>query len=112
VTTILNGCDLAILSGDAPPWAPEGVGEGDLLVVSTGTHGLANGLGAVLDAAAVLPRRGRADIRIALVGEGATKGLPVLTSNPGRIADLIADGAWWPAWRSSWPAAAAASTGS
>src|SRR5690606_6162994 len=36
-------------------------------------HGIANGLNAVLDAAAELKRRGRDDIRLVLVGQGKLK---------------------------------------
>jgi glycosyltransferase involved in cell wall biosynthesis len=39
----------------------------------TGTHGTANGLDAVLDAAAVLKRRGAKDIAFALIGDGREK---------------------------------------
>ena len=44
-----------------------------LLAIFTGTHGNANGLHTVLDAAKVLRDRGRDDIRIALVGQGREK---------------------------------------
>ena len=39
----------------------------------TGTHGLANGLDAVLSAAAILKKKQRNDIKIALVGQGGEK---------------------------------------
>lgn len=70
VTVIPNGCDLDLFGGDVEPWRPDGVGPTDLLAVYTGTHGVANGLSAVLDAAAVLQKRGRHDVKIALVGDG------------------------------------------
>ena len=44
-----------------------------MLAIFTGTHGNANGLDSVLNAAAVLKERGRDDIRIALVGQGREK---------------------------------------
>jgi glycosyltransferase involved in cell wall biosynthesis len=68
-----NGCDLDIFAGPVSPWRPEGIDAKDLLAVFTGTHGIANGLDAVLDAAAELKRRGREEIRILLVGEGKLK---------------------------------------
>jgi len=43
------------------------------LAVFSGTHGVANGLDAVLDAAAELQRRGRPDVKIVLIGEGKLK---------------------------------------
>ncbi len=74
IAMIPNGCDLEIF--DAPEdtaWRPEGVAEGDLMAVFSGTHGLANGLGAVLDAVTVLKARGRDDIKIVLIGDGRLK---------------------------------------
>ena len=43
------------------------------MAVFAGTHGMANGLDAVLDAAAVLKQRGRADIKFLLIGNGKLK---------------------------------------
>lgn len=73
IALVSNGCDLDIFGGDAEPWAPEGVKPSDLLAIFAGAHGLANGLDAVLDAAAVLKRRGRSDIKIVLIGDGMEK---------------------------------------
>ncbi len=73
ISLVPNGCDLDIFAGPAAPWRPEGMNEKDLLAVFTGTHGMANGLDAVLDAAAELKRRGRKDIRLLLIGEGKLK---------------------------------------
>ena len=73
IKMVPNGCDLALFAGHVEAWRPEGVSEDQLLAIFTGTHGNANGLGAVLDAAAVLKARGRRDIRIALVGQGREK---------------------------------------
>ena len=75
IALIPNGCDFDVFGGGhgAARWRPEGVGAGDLMAVFTGTHGLANGLDAVLDGAAELRRRGRGDIRLVLVGDGMLK---------------------------------------
>lgn len=73
IALVPNGCDLDIFAGAADPWRPDGVRDDQLLAVFTGTHGIANGLDAVLDAAAVLKARGRDDIAIALVGDGKVK---------------------------------------
>jgi glycosyltransferase involved in cell wall biosynthesis len=73
ITLVPNGCDLAIFAARAEPWRPEGVSAGDLMAVFTGTHGMANGLGAVLDAARELRLRGRDDIKLVLIGDGAEK---------------------------------------
>jgi glycosyltransferase involved in cell wall biosynthesis len=73
VTMIPNGCDLTLFGAAVEPWRPAGVAETDLLAVFAGTHGVANGLDAVLDAAAELKRRGRTDIKLLLVGQGKLK---------------------------------------
>src|SRR5690606_24837860 len=51
IATVPNGCDIELFRADPEPWRPEGVGKDDLLAIFTGTHGIANGLDAVLDAA-------------------------------------------------------------
>jgi len=73
IAMIPNGCDIAIFRSGAGPWRPDGVDDDDLLAVFTGTHGIANGLDAVLDGARVLRERGRGDIKLALVGDGKQK---------------------------------------
>ena len=74
ITMIPNGCDIELLADAPEPERPDGVADSDLLAIFAGTHGQANGLGAVLDAAAVLKARGRSDIRFFLVGDGKEKG--------------------------------------
>jgi glycosyltransferase involved in cell wall biosynthesis len=73
IAMISNGCDIDIFSSAASRWRPDGVRDTDLLAAYTGTLGLANGLDAVLDAAAELKARGRDDIKLLLVGQGRTK---------------------------------------
>lgn len=73
IATIPNGCDIEIFRRNLAAWRPEGVLPTDLLAIFTGTHGVANGLDAVLDVARVLLDRGRDDIKIALVGDGKLK---------------------------------------
>ncbi len=73
IAIVPNGCDIEIFRSSSSSWRPEGVGEDDLLAIFTGTHGTANGLDAVLDAAGVLQWRGRDDIKLALVGDGRLK---------------------------------------
>jgi len=73
IALIPNGCDLDIFAGEVEPWRPEQIKADDLLAVFAGTHGLANGLDAVLDAAAELKRRGRDDIKLLLIGQGKLK---------------------------------------
>lgn len=73
VASIPNGCDLDIFASEHQAWRPEGVKPTDLMAIFTGTHGLANGLNAVLDAAVELKKRQRTDIKLVLVGDGMQK---------------------------------------
>ena len=74
VHVIPNGCDNDLFgAAAAAPWRPEQVAPTDLLAIFPGAHGIANGLDAVLDAAKVLLRRARSDIKILLVGDGMMK---------------------------------------
>lgn len=73
IAMVPNGCDLGLFAAPVEPWRPDGVREDQMLAIFTGTHGNANGLDAVLNAASVLKARGRDDIRIALVGQGREK---------------------------------------
>lgn len=84
IALVPNGCDLDLFAQDAPPWRPEGVAPTDLMAVFAGTHGIANGLDAVLDAAAELKRRGRGDIKLVLIGNGKLK--PTLQARAAREA--------------------------
>ncbi|WP_372622880.1 glycosyltransferase family 4 protein [Falsiroseomonas sp.] len=68
VAVLPQGADLDLFGPHVAPWRPAGMDE--VLAVYAGTHGAANGLEALLDAAALL--RG-AKIRLLLVGEGARK---------------------------------------
>ncbi|MBK8637502.1 MAG: glycosyltransferase family 4 protein [Chromatiaceae bacterium] len=104
IALIPNGCDLDIFGAPGEPWRPAGVGADDLMAVFTGTHGIANGLDAVLDAAAELNRRGRLDIKLVLIGDGKlkpalqaraqTEGLDNVVFHPpvgkGQLAGLMA----------------------
>jgi len=70
---IPNGCDLSLFGRPGKPWRPVGVNSDDFMVVYAGTHGFANGLDAVLDAARILLSRNRADIKFVFVGDGICK---------------------------------------
>lgn len=73
IVAIPNGCDLQLFGEAEPSWRPTGVADTDMMAIFTGTHGMANGLHAVLDAAAVLKQRNRNDIKLVLVGDGMFK---------------------------------------
>jgi len=74
ITMIPNSCDLDIFKTGLAGWRPDQLLAADLMAVFTGTHGVANGLDAVLDAAAVLKRRGNEAVKLVLIGDGALKG--------------------------------------
>jgi glycosyltransferase involved in cell wall biosynthesis len=74
VTMVPNGSDLDIFfpsQASVPPLP--GIAPDDLLAAFTGAHGRANGLDAVLHAAAELKRRQRHDIKLLFIGDGALK---------------------------------------
>ncbi len=73
IAMVPNGCDIDLFADHQEVWRPEGVRCDQLLAIFAGTHGSANGLDAVLSAAAELKSRGRDDIRIALIGQGREK---------------------------------------
>jgi glycosyltransferase involved in cell wall biosynthesis len=75
VVTIPNAADLDLFRSDPAVPLPDlpGVQPGDFVAAFTGAHGIANGLGAVLDAAAVLERRGVRHIRLLFIGDGREK---------------------------------------
>ncbi|MEJ6496937.1 glycosyltransferase family 4 protein [Pseudoalteromonas lipolytica] len=73
IELVPNGCDLNIFASELSAWRPKGVAEGELMAIFTGTHGMANGLDAALDAAVELKKRGRLDIKLVLVGQGKLK---------------------------------------
>lgn len=73
ISLIPNGCDLDLFSLERESWRPKNVQASDMMVLFSGTHGVANGLSAVLDVAAVLKDRKRSDIKFVLIGEGKLK---------------------------------------
>ncbi len=71
ITMIPNSCDLDLFRLSNEPLIDERFGNhDDFRLVFTGAHGRANGLDAVLDAAAVLKRRGVTGVRFVFIGEG------------------------------------------
>ncbi|MBA4135870.1 MAG: glycosyltransferase WbuB [Opitutus sp.] len=74
VEMIPNGCDLDLFTpAQREKLKLPGIEAGDFVAGFTGAHGIANGLDAVLDAAAELKRRGRCDIKLVLIGDGKCK---------------------------------------
>lgn len=74
VEMVPNGCDLDLFDPlHDEVLRPEGVGLNDLVAVFSGAHGMANGLDAVLDVAAILKMKGRTDIKLLFIGDGKLK---------------------------------------
>jgi glycosyltransferase involved in cell wall biosynthesis len=73
VHVVPNGCDLDLFGPHITPWRPAEAAPHECLALYAGAHGRANGLGTLLDAAAILRARGDARLRIVLAGDGAEK---------------------------------------
>jgi glycosyltransferase involved in cell wall biosynthesis len=89
IALIPNGCDLDIFAADVERWRPGDVGADDFMAVFAGTHGIANGLEAVLDAAAELRNRRRRDIKLVLVGDGKLKASLQARTQSERLENVI-----------------------
>ena len=57
IAMIPNGCDLNIFIKDIPAYRPQEVADSDLMAIYAGTHGIANGLDAIIDTAIELQNR-------------------------------------------------------
>ncbi len=74
VAMVPNGCDLELfVPGNREELRIDGIAPADFVATFTGAHGIANGLDALLDAAAELKRRGRSDIKMLFIGDGREK---------------------------------------
>jgi glycosyltransferase involved in cell wall biosynthesis len=89
VKLISNGCDEEVFGTAAPCRPVEGLAPSDFVAVFAGAHGLANGLDAVLDAAAILKQRGRDDIKLLLVGDGMRKSALVADGRSRGLDNVI-----------------------
>ena len=89
VTVIPNGCDLKIFGQDDSVWRPQEISEKDFMAVFTGTHGIANGLDAAIDAAIVLKERERGDIKLLLVGQGKLKPVLIARAQKEGLSNII-----------------------
>ena len=89
ICMVPNGCDLSLFSDVPRKMRPDGIGDHDLVAVFSGTHGVANGLGAVLDAARVLEQRGRNNIKLVLIGDGGEKAALVEQAASMQLGNLL-----------------------
>ncbi len=74
ILIVPNGCDVSLFSESHNQLNGfEKIKDSDFVALFAGTHGHANGLDAVINAAAVLQNRNRLDIKIVLIGQGKLK---------------------------------------
>lgn len=104
IAMIPNGCDIDVFATSRDRHRPEAETR-PLIATYCGTHGPANALGNVLDAAAQIKALGRTDIIIQLIGSGAEKAALVARAasegldnvrfvDPvpkGRLAEILAE---------------------
>lgn len=89
VAMIPNGCDLDIFAIEPDGWRPEGVSKTDMMAIFTGTHGLANGLDAVIDVASELQSRKQQHIKLVLVGNGMKKAALQKRAKELKLSNII-----------------------
>lgn len=89
IELVPNGCDLSLFSAGDAAWRPSQVESSDLMAIFTGTHGIANGLDAALDAAVELQKRGRSDIKLVFVGQGKLKANLVERAEREQLSNVI-----------------------
>lgn len=73
IDLISNGSDLNIFSENILSAKNKSINKDNFLAVFAGTHGVANGLDAVLDAAMILKKKNKKKIKIILIGDGKLK---------------------------------------
>ncbi len=74
VAMIPNCSDLNLFKpGQRQEWNTDGIAPSDTVALYAGSHDVANGLDAILDAAAELKRRKRTDIALVFIGDGQVK---------------------------------------
>ncbi len=90
VALVPNGCDLGLFSAPSVvPKRPAGVRQDELIAVFAGTHGRANGLDQVLDAALELRRRGEDKVRLVLAGEGSEKAQLIARAEEHALGNVL-----------------------
>ncbi len=74
ITMIPNGCDMEIFKKNPSlSWRPESCKKEDFLAIFSGTHGVANNVESIINAAKVLQSRKNTNVKIILIGQGGKK---------------------------------------
>lgn len=89
VTVIPNGCDIPLFEEHNQKWQPEGVESHHFMAVYSGTHGIANGLNIVIEAAKILKDRNYDQIRFVLVGQGKLKAALVKRATELQLDNIV-----------------------
>ncbi len=89
ISLVPNGCDLDIFNQQVEKWRPPDIKESDFLALFAGTHGIANGLDSILDAAKEIKRRGREDIKFMLIGQGRLKSSLMARANQESLDNIV-----------------------
>lgn len=73
VASIPNGCDLDIFAQEIDQWQPNAISGDDFVAIFSGTHGQANGLDNLIDAAKLIKQQRVSNLKIVLIGQGKLK---------------------------------------
>lgn len=88
IALVPNGCDLDLFGPEIAPERLPQIPDQALVAIFSGTHGMANGLDAILDGAVELKRRGRQDIALLLVGSGKLKPALIARAREGALDNV------------------------
>jgi glycosyltransferase involved in cell wall biosynthesis len=88
VAMIPNGCDFGIFDFNVSTIKSKMLPKKNLVAIYAGTHGQANGLDILLEAAVILKAAGRNNISIVLVGDGKKKDLLIEKSKKLKLNNI------------------------
>lgn len=89
ITCIPNGCDLEIFNDKNNSIRRADFNNNDLVCIYSGTHGIANGLDAILLVAEELIKRKVKNIKFVLIGDGKLKENLLTISNDKKLNNII-----------------------
>ena len=89
IKMIPNGCDSYIFENAPTNWSHQEISNTDFIATYTGTHGLANGLDVVIDAADYLRKHNIENVKIVLVGNGSQKDRLKLMALNKKVTNIL-----------------------